>query len=273
MNRQTVNLAAHFDRTVEEGAADFPVALRPLYHRVNGSLAAVPGRRAVIREDTGEALGVVSSRYTLVPHGKLLSMADEATRHLDVGEVPRGVYVDRNGARLRALYKFTTLAQGVTPDDAVCPCLKIQNTYDGTSRITVHIGAFRFVCTNLAVGGGGAFAGGFMAVHQGEIPIEDVAKQLAGYLGRFGEILGLYRSWRERPLDREALGQILEPLPKRVADSIRQRVEAEKDESVYAAYNAATRCATHEMRSAASAFRVLNHLNRQFQALFPSSAN
>ena len=39
--------------------------------------------------------------------------------------------------------------------DQICPCLKLENSYDGTSKVTVHIGAFRFVCMNLAVGGGG----------------------------------------------------------------------------------------------------------------------
>jgi hypothetical protein len=37
------------------------------------------------------------------------------------------------------------------------------------------------VCTNLAVGGGGVFTGGFMAVHAGEVPITQVTNQLTNY--------------------------------------------------------------------------------------------
>jgi hypothetical protein len=51
------------------------------------------------------------------------------------------------------------------------------------------------MCTTLAVGGGGVFAGGFMAVHQGEIPIEDVAKHLTDYLRGFDAIAAFYRAW------------------------------------------------------------------------------
>ena len=130
----------------------------------------------VVRPDTNEPLAVVSDRYTLVPHQRILDLVSEAIAQLEVGPVPRGVFVDRNGARMRALFKFPALPQSIVNGDGICPCVKVQNTYDGTSRIAVHIGAFRFVCTNLAVGGGGAFAGGFMAVHAGEIPLEDVAK-------------------------------------------------------------------------------------------------
>jgi hypothetical protein len=166
MPRQPVDLASHLNQTVTRGhPADFPVSLVPVGTAVDGAFTPVPRRLAVVREDTGEALAVVSDRYTLVPHQRILDLVDAALAELDVGPVPRGVYVDRGGARMRAVFKFPALAQAIAGADHICPCLQVRNTYDGTARIAVHIGAFRFVCTNLAVGGGGVFAGGFMAVH------------------------------------------------------------------------------------------------------------
>ena len=52
-----------------------------------------------------------------------------------------------------AKHLFAALASPVLGRDEICPCLQVRNTYDGSARIAVHIGAFRFVCTNLAVGG------------------------------------------------------------------------------------------------------------------------
>jgi hypothetical protein len=118
---------------------------------------------------------------------------------------------------MRAVFKFPVLAQPVTESDPICPCLKIQNTYDGTSRVAIHIGAFRFVCTNLAVGGGGVFAGGFMAVHAGEIPIDKVAEQLGTYLKGFDQIVELYRRWTEQRLASDSVKELLSELPKGVA--------------------------------------------------------
>src|SRR3990172_6707495 len=151
-----VDLSAHINDDVQRGGpANFPVALRPVFYNGAEDPKEIPDRLAVVREDTGRALAVVSSRYVLVPHQRILDVVHEATKNLDVGPVPRGIYVDRAGARMRSVFKFPSVTEEIEPKDEICPCLKIQNTYDGKSRVTIHLGAFRFVCTNLAVGGGG----------------------------------------------------------------------------------------------------------------------
>src|SRR5882672_8513706 len=199
MMRRTVNLNSPLNQTVQSGhSADFPVVLRPVFEGADGVLHEIPHRRAVVRQDTGETVAVVSDRYTLVPHQTILDTIDAALAPLDVGPVPRGIYVSNQGARMRAVYKFPALAQPVQAYDDLFPCLQIQNTYDGTSRISIQIGAFRFVCTNLSVGGGGVFAGGFMSVHAGEIPIAAVAEQLTSYLQGFDRIIQVYRAWSDR---------------------------------------------------------------------------
>lgn len=274
MARRTVDLAAHINQSFERGhPANFPVTLKPIAVRTNGSYAEMPQRRAVVREDTGEALAVVSDRYTLVPHQRILDLADQATARLDCGPVPRGVYVDRNGARMRALFKFPALARPLARGDEICPCLKVQNTYDGTARIAVHIGAFRFVCTNLAVGGGGAFAGGFMAVHAGEIPIEQVAEQLSAYLAGFDRIADLYRWWTTQAVTADGLQRLGDELPKRVALAVRGEAERQRAVTVFGVYNAATAYATRQMRSYRGAFDALARINRTFQEQFPLSRN
>jgi hypothetical protein len=270
---RTVDLASYISQTVERGhAADFPIALRPLYYARNGSFESVTARFAVVREDTGQPIAVVSDRYTLLPHQRILDAVEEAIKPLGIDPVPRGIYVDRNGARMRALFKFPTLARPVLGGDEICPCLRIQNTYDGTSRIAIHIGAFRFVCTNLAVGGGGVFAGGFMSVHSGEIPIEAVAEQLSSYLDGFERIVEVYRYWTSEWLENGSLARALEGIPKRHAKGIAEAFASSKP-TVYEAYNAATYYATHQTRSFRTAFDLLERINRGFQNSFPLSRN
>jgi hypothetical protein len=272
MPPRTVDLASHINQTVERGhPANFPVTLKPLFRSSLGSLQEVPHRMAVVREDTDDTLAVVSDRYTLVPHDRILDLVQDAIAPLDVGPVPRGVYVDRKGARMQAIFKFPALAQPVRHKDDICPCLKVRNTYDGTSRIAVHIGAFRFVCTNLAVGGGGVFAGGFMSVHAGTIRLEEVGAQLASYLKDFDEIVALYRSWAETSVSHEAVLSILEALPTRARESISDEVTRKGVSTVFEAYNAATYYATHQARSFRVAFELLARVNRGFQERFPAS--
>ena len=273
MPRQPVDLASHLNHTVVHGhPADFPVTLVPVTCDSGGARRAIPHRLAVVREDTGQPLAVVSDRYTLVPHQTILDAVDASLTTLDVGPVPRGIYVDRGGARLRAVYKFPALTQAIARGDEVCPCLQVRNTYDGTSRIGLHIGAFRFVCTNLAVGGGGVFAGGFMAVHAGEIPIEAVAEELASYLRGFDTIADLYRAWQDMPVSTEILDRLHVDDFAGQPDGLREAWLTARPTTVYAAYNAATDFASHRMRSATVAFRLLERLNRVFQEHFPCSA-
>jgi len=269
MPQPAIDLSAHINQAIEKGhPADFPVTLRPVRFDDYGEFRDIPNRYAVVRTDKSIPLTVVSNRYRLIPHQQILDVVERALEPLDLGPVPRGIYVDRRGARMRAVFKFPSLATAVLGKDEVCPCLKIQNTYDAQSRITVHIGAFRFVCTNLAVGGGGVFAGGFMSVHAGEIRIEEIGKQLVSYLTGFDAIVELYRAWAERTIISDQLEEILAEFPKRAAVAIRERSGSGGATTVYAAYNAATQFATHEMKSFRGAFELLGRINRAFQARF-----
>jgi len=270
MAQRTVDLSENINLTTVRGnVVDFPVVLRPIFHSQNGDFEEVPNRMAVIRQDSSQVLGVVSNRYRLIPHQNILDAVQSALTSLDVGLVPHGIYMDRGGARMRALFKFPSLALPVLNGDNICPCLKIQNTYDGTSRITVHIGGFRFVCTNLAVGGGGVFAGGFMSVHAGEIPLDEVSAQLRTYLSGFDVVVSQYRFWVEKELLSPDLENILESFPKRPAEAIRKEISGIGAVTVYDAYNSATRYATHRMRTYRTAFELLERINRRFQKLFP----
>jgi hypothetical protein len=272
MSPHTVDLSSHLNQMIQQGhPADFPVALKPVYYANGETYEPVPKRHAVVRQDTGQAVAVVSDRYTLVPHLKILETVDAALTPLDVGPVPRGIYVDRHGARMRAIYKFPALARPVQVCDDICPCLRIQNTYDGTARIAIHIGAFRFVCTNLAVGGGGVFAGGFMSIHAGEIAIDKVADQLSAYLQDFERIVWLYRAWAERRPEAGTLWWIFDHALQRKPEGLWRELDTSAPQTVYEAYNIATHYATHRMRSYRTAFDLLARINHGFQTSFRPS--
>ncbi len=268
--RQPVDLNDHLNANVTRGnPAEFRVSLQPVYCDGPDGHQIIPTRRAIVREDTGQAIAVVSNRYVMVPHARILDVIERAIEPLDVGPVPRGIYVDRHGARMRAVFKFPSLASPVLGHDTICPCLQIRNTYDGSSRIAVHIGAFRFVCTNLAVGGGGAFAGGFVSIHAGEIPIEMMAGQLADYLTRFDQIVQLYRKWSAHRSTRDGIESILRQSLQGRFDGLREEMLLTTPPTVFDAYNRMTHYATHSMRSAKTAFDMLERVNASFQRVFP----
>lgn len=268
--RRPVDLNTHINETVVHGhPADFAVSLRPVFYDGPGDRKPMPTRRAIVREDTGDAIAVVSNRYTLVPHTRILDLIEQAIAPLEVGPVPRGIYVDRGGARMRALFKFPALATPVLGGDDICPCLQVRNTYDGSARIAVHIGAFRFVCTNLAVGGGGVFAGGFVSIHAGEIRIEETAGHLAAYLARFDRIVALYRHWAVQRMETEALVSLIEESLDGRPKELGPFMVKAAPRTVFDAYNVMTEFATHRMRSCRRAFELLERINAGFQQAFP----
>jgi hypothetical protein len=269
-NRRPVDLASHLNADVTHGnPADFPVRLERVFHDGPEGRTMIPNRRAVVREDNGQAIAVVSNRYALVPHSRIIDTVEQAIGPLDVGPVPRGIYVDARGAKMRAIWKFPSLATPVLGRDEICPCLQVRNTYDGSERISVHIGAFRFVCTNLAVGGGGCFAGGFVSIHAGEIPIEKMADQLADYLTRFGRIVRLYRQWSEQRLESEALAPVLKRSLNGRFTELENEMLGAPPPTVFDAYNRLSHHATHSMRSARTAFEMLERVNTAFQRTWP----
>jgi hypothetical protein len=169
---------------------------------------------------------------------------------------------------MRAIYKFPALAAPVVGQDEICPCLQIRNTYDGSARISVHLGAFRFVCTNLAIGGTAAFAGGFVSIHAGEIQIDKIADQLADYLTRFDRIVDLYRRWSDERPDKGQLETVLQQALDGRFAHLRKTVFEPQPQSVFEAYNRLTRVATHSLRSARRAFEMLERVNASFQRTF-----
>ena len=264
--RRTIDLNEHLNETRLVGKAP-DVALQRVYLEGGGE---VPSSRAVVRTDTGEPLAVVSDQYTLVKHNDVLRVVDDVVEKVSggAGKVPRGIYFEKGGAKLRALYKFPHLARTLEGTDTLCPLISVANSYDGTTRVAVGIGAFRFVCTNLAIGGGGAFASGFRSLHKGEISFERVKEDLEQYLNQFENVIALYKRFRALPWNEPRYEQVVEPLRKELGERHTKHVlRADGSATVFDAYNRLTAYATHDTRSAATAFRLLDWVNRKFQEL------
>lgn len=271
----TVDLNVHVNHTQIVGSpADFPIGFtEALYANpsAGGLVQRVPSRQVVIRKDTGAALSVVSDRYALVPHTQVLETIEKAFDGLDVGPVPRGIYMSGNGAKMRAIYKFPALERQLRVNaldrthDLLCPVIKVTNSLDGSSKISIEIGAFSFVCTNFAVGGSGVFAGGFLAVHAGAIKIEAAGAQLSQFLAKFDRILDLLARWSQLSVTeaqhKEALKHMPQLYAKRLLDLRSSR------SSVFDVYNDATDFCTHQLRSANRSLHLLAEVNRGFQAI------
>jgi hypothetical protein len=270
MVRPTIDLSAYITEEVPRESPLFPVELHPLYLKAGTQLVEVQQRQAVVRGDSGKVIGVVAGWSHLVVHQAILATIEVAARRLDTGPVRQATYLDRSGARMRVLITFPGLAEPVRETDRVCPCIMVQNTYGWRRRILVYLGAFRFACGNLAVGGGGVFSEGYMRVPAGEIPVDQLEQHFERCLSAFWPIVRTYRIWADRAVDLQGVELALEGLPVAIKARIWRRINKEGVCTVYDAYQAALHLATHEMRTFGKAFDLLEHVNAGFQRVFRS---
>src|SRR6266699_295159 len=109
------------------------------YRQIRESLGLTQGQLAdllgvalntVSRRELGQ---IVSDRYSLVPHTSVLEVIEAAFEGLDVGPVPRGIYMSGGGAKMRAIYKFPALERTMNinaldrKEDRLCPLIKVTN--------------------------------------------------------------------------------------------------------------------------------------------------
>lgn len=182
-------------------------------------------------------------------------------------DVSRGIFFTKRGAKMRALFKFPRIQRNVTERDTLCPVIRIVNSYDCTSRITIEIGAFRFVCTNFAIGGAGVFQAGFNAIHQGEIDINLVQVQIESFLDRFDQLIETYRRWLDTPWRQEdaiTLAEHLDPIGHGHLERMPALADPTSIPNRFRGYNDFTYYGSHRMRTANAAFRFLDATNQAF---------
>lgn len=155
---------------------DFPVELVPVYtrketdggaliqHNEVGSALA----RAVVRTDTGDALGIVGSKWTMARYTDqlypVLKALDESG--LDTGNITVKPSVLENGAMMELEIMFTDrqfdvgTTKGYRPDqpayyntsarvgDTVAQVLRFRNSYNGAWSFETSFGGKRLRCLN-----------------------------------------------------------------------------------------------------------------------------
>ena len=143
LNATEVEIA---DAPVRQSANwDFTVQQQPLF--ANG----VETRFfANVRQDTGEAFGIVTDRYSVMQNRDLLGNIEDIIKARGLGEVKRKVMVTGGGARLHANYLFNNIGFKIGNQDIVFN-LKVQNSHDGSLRVALAVGLFRLICSNGAV--------------------------------------------------------------------------------------------------------------------------
>lgn len=127
-----------------QNAHDYIVRSVPLY-TADGKPANAWGNQ---RTDTGVIIGVTSERYGIVQNSAFTDSIENGFRDIGLSYTKRDAIVTRWGARSHIEYEFNTRTAVVAKGDTVALRIIARNSFDGTSKSSISVGAVRLVCLN-----------------------------------------------------------------------------------------------------------------------------
>lgn len=137
--------AATAAQAITAAGLTWSVNREPVFFKRNGALVEIPGKRAIVREDTGAVFGVMGDGYTPIQNHQSFDFFDAI-----VGE-GKAIYHTAgalgNGERVWILAK---LPQDIMIDggDMVEKFLLLSNAHDGTAALRMFFSPIRVVCQN-----------------------------------------------------------------------------------------------------------------------------
>ena len=117
---------------------DYTVIAEDSFVEREGSKIMIPNQKVVLREDTNEVLGTVSSRYQLCQNRDAL----------DFVEYLEGVSLIKAGSNGGMVWMIGKLPEVEVLGDVITPHLIFQNSHDGSCSIKTTICMLRMICQN-----------------------------------------------------------------------------------------------------------------------------
>lgn len=227
---------------------DFPVELQPIY--LSGD-QVIDNKKAVVRTDTMQPLGIVSDDYGLVKHSTVIDSFREAGKGYGVEEK---ITLQRDGAQLFYQMTFPKIEMEVKKGDLVRMMMIAKNSYNGMNSLQVIFGAFRLVCSNGMILGTQFIS--FNYKHIGTVGgmldqslTNQYIEAYKQYIKLFGERSPMIQEMVKRPV---AGDKLFDPkvteMPKYLMVEAENNFKEAKDQSVWGYYNSLTYAVTHKSR-------------------------
>ena len=197
---------------VQDALPDFD--RRPLsFSQPEGTSTSIHPRldsvlRKPMKQDPYERpVGVVSSAYGLVTHRKLFGMVDEALRSINIEPVKRAdLLMSEFGERMHlSLYFADHLTFDPGDGNPMSLRMEVINSVDGSSRLRILLGWFRFVCSNGLVVG--VTQMDMRQRHVRSIEPTEIMRTLPRCLKEAKEEIATLTGWRKKEVNNKALGE------------------------------------------------------------------
>lgn len=145
----------------------------------------VSSRKAVVRSDSGDVLGVVGNSYVPVQNHQAFGFLDDVVADGDLRYHTAGAL--GKGERIWMLAKLPDDIRAKGSDDITEKYLLLSNSHDGSSSLRVHFTPIRVVCSNtLAIATRKGQGQGVSIIHKGDLASKvRQAQEVLGFAKRF----------------------------------------------------------------------------------------
>jgi hypothetical protein len=219
---------------------------------------AVPGWKAVQRQDTLDVLAVHSDGYKLVSHEAVTAAFDEAVGTLDTTDMQVCSDLTHNGGRLFRQYILPAYQIEAAPGDVASLRIIAFNSYDGSAAINFRAGTYRFVCANTSIIGTDIAA--VRKRHTANLVVEDIALGMTEACRVYTQQMQRMRDWSHIPVGAAQAMAVFKDLPGSNDTLVGSLVSAyllEADtghDDLWSLYNVLTAWASHSQPQNRNAF-------------------
>ena len=188
----------------------FPnVVSEPLYYGKR-TPTHFEGYRALVDQNDGEVVSVVSESYQMVRHEDILIKAEKAFSYLGL-EFDRTITLIKDGAKMVAKYVIPSIEVALAPGDIIYPTVIIKNSYDLSWVASLIGGVYRLTCSN------GAYVGTmfekFKHRHVGLLDAGYLGSRLALLSERFDLYATGAKMMAQTPLTNYTVEKVVARLP------------------------------------------------------------
>jgi len=185
------------------GSADFNVALSDIWAYNNG-FNLVDNKKAIVRTDTGESLGIVSKKYKLVTHKEMINNQRKIIdASMYAGErIEEQITTNASGSKCFIKHILPNV-DIVTPDgDRAALSFLATNSFDGTFPFIISVGARQGACMNGQIFTAGA-ATVYKQRHSSKLDIAHGAVLINKALVTLNNEVNLWHDWHSQHVTHE----------------------------------------------------------------------
>lgn len=230
---------------------NFPVEFRPIetVKVVGGRALLIHNKFAVVRTDKELPLGVVSKKYALLPHADVV---DGFRKVFAEEEVKESVRMSHDGARMHYEIQFPKIQVQVSPKDKMTMRIVVQNSYDGSKKLQIILGAFRLVCSNGMTIGRKFLSFDRRHIGNVELQIEAIKKQMVEIKENFKNTQPILQEMAKMHMPTPEAEKLFDRkrvhLPSYLLKEAAEEFKKADDNSAWGVYNALTYAITHKMK-------------------------